>query len=218
MNAASRRTPITRVLPLFSLVLAATVVLLLLFMVIPRAQAWRGVALDSAEPLAGLHFVTDTDRAVEIEDFRGRVTLVYFGYTNCPDVCPTTLGDVSRALQQLGADARDVQVVFVSVDPDRDAPARVANYAHAFHPDFIGVTGDPEQIADAAARLGVHYEKSGGDGSAAGYAMAHTASVTVLDRAGRPKLIFPYGMSSDAMAADLRALVRATGATGLFAF
>jgi protein SCO1 len=172
-----------------------------------RAPVFHGMTLDAGEPVSGLAFAGENG-PVSIESFRGKPLVLFFGYTNCPDVCPTTLSDLSRAVKSLGAQADAVQVAMVSVDPERDSPQRVANYARAFHPSFAGLSGDAEQIAQAAMQFGVHYARTGEAAqSAVGYAMEHTASVMVLDAEGRLRLIFPFGMSNADIAEDLRALI-----------
>lgn len=115
------------------------------------------------------------------EDLRGRPTLLFFGFTHCPDVCPTTLNDVTRWLEALGAAAADLKAVFVTVDPARDDVAQLAGYLTAFDPRIVGLTGSPEALAALAKAYGVVYERveSGGD-----YTMDHTASLLLLDRQG----------------------------------
>ncbi len=171
-----------------------------------RAPVFHGMALDAGEPVSGLAFAGENG-PVSIESFRGKPLVLFFGYTNCPDVCPTTLSDLTRAMKSLGAQADSVQVAMVSIDPERDTPARIANYARAFYPSFAGLSGDADQIANAAMQFGVHYARTGEAAqSAAGYAMEHTASIMVLDAEGRLRLIFPFGMDSAEIAEDLRAL------------
>ena len=146
---------------------------------------------------------------VSLEDFRGRAVLLFFGYTSCPDVCPTTLlrlGNALDAYEAAGGDREDVQVVFVSVDPERDTPERAHRYASAIDPSFVGVTGTPAQIADVAARYGIYYAKAEGS-EATGYLVDHSASVIVLDRKGRVSLLWSPDVEAEGMAEDLRALL-----------
>ena len=117
----------------------------------------------------------------------------------------------SKAKQQLGADGEGVQVVFVSVDPERDAPRRAADYATSFDSSFIGLSGTPEEVAGAASAYGVYYaEADSAASSEAGYLVDHTATVYVLDREGRARLLWSFGTDADAMATDLRALARSS--------
>ena len=174
-----------------------------------RTPVYHGMLLDASEPIDGLTFVAEAGRAVSIESYRGKPLVVYFGYTNCPDVCPTTLSELARATKALGERANDLQVAMITIDPERDTPDHMSQYARAFHPAFAGLGGSADQIADAAMRFGVHYARSeeGATTSAAGYAMEHSASVMVLDASGQLRLIFPFGMSSAEMAEDLRTLL-----------
>ncbi len=170
-----------------------------------QTPSFHGMPLQDPQPVSSLSFSGADGRKVTIESLRGRMLVVYFGYTNCPDVCPTTLIDLSRALKALGPRAEQVRVAMITVDPERDPPDRMDNYAQAFNPAFIGLSGSPEQIADAASRFGVHYARSGDHPT--GYAMEHTASVMVLDAEGRLRLVMPFGLSSAEMAEDLLALL-----------
>jgi protein SCO1/2 len=132
---------------------------------------------------------------------------VYFGYTFCPDVCPATLVDLKNAIEALGEEAAQVQVIFISVDPERDSPQRAMDYARAFNPGFIGLTGSVDEVAAAASPFGVYFEKDF-SGSAAGYLMNHTSVVTGVDRDGNVRVLWPLGVKSDDIAADLRQLLR----------
>lgn len=141
-----------------------------------------------------------------LADFRGKAVAVFFGYTHCPDVCPTTLGDFAAAMAELGDDAKRVQVLFVTVDPERDTPAVLKGYVPAFNPTFLGLTGSPEAIRAAADGFKVVYQKS--QGTAPGdYLVDHSASTFVFDPQGRIRLLVRYGAPPDEIADDLRALL-----------
>lgn len=214
MNAATPLSPPTTRLPGRRIAALAGLLLALAGIALgaqalqrARTPVFHAMALDASEPVSGLAFAGENG-PVSIESFRGKPLVLYFGYTNCPDVCPTTLSDIARAMTSLGAQADKVQVAMVSIDPERDTAERMANYTRAFHPSFTGLSGDAEQIANAAMQFGVHYARTGeASQSAAGYAMEHTASVLVLDADGRLRLILPFGMSSADIADDLRALL-----------
>jgi protein SCO1/2 len=179
----------------------------------PSAADFNGTFLDPPMPARDVTLASP-EGPVQMGDFAGDLVVLNFGYTSCPDVCPATLARLARAKRLLGADGDGVQVVFVSLDPERDRPERAAGYAATFDSSFVGLSGTPEQIADAAAAYGVFYEKAGGaDGAAvseAGYLVDHTATVFVLDGEGRPRLLWSFGTDAEAMAADLRALLRAS--------
>lgn len=143
---------------------------------------------------------------VRLSDFRGQVVAIYFGYTRCPDVCPTTLLKLKRARLQLEKDAAQVQVMMVSVDPERDKPDQVSKYVSQFDPSFVGVTGSSEQIQEVAARFGIYVAKQPGS-EATGYLVDHTASVVVIDREGQLRLVLSYELTSDQVTSDLKKLL-----------
>jgi protein SCO1/2 len=174
----------------------------------PSAADFNGTFLDPPMPA---HDVTlaAAEGPVQLSDFAGDLVVLNFGYTSCPDVCPATLATLARAKDLLGEDGEGVQVVFVSVDPERDRPQRASSYAAAFDPSFVGLSGSEDAIADAASAFGVYYEKADTTATTeAGYLVDHTATVFVLDREGRARLLWSFGTDAEAMASDLRALNR----------
>lgn len=148
-------------------------------------------------------------RPVTLATFKGKVVVVFFGYTHCPDVCPTTLSDMAAALKLMSAeDAARVQVLFVSVDPERDAPETLRAYVPYFHPSFLGLYGSPEQVAAAAREFKVVYRKHVEPG-ASGYLVDHSAGSYVLDGHGSLRLYLPFAHPPAAIAHDLSALMQA---------
>jgi protein SCO1/2 len=147
------------------------------------------------------------DGPVTLSEFRGKLVMLYFGYTFCPDVCPATLADVATALERLGPRADDVQMIMVSVDPARDSPELLEEYVRHFDSRFIGVTGTEDEIASVATLYGVYYRAQEGT-EATGYLIDHTATLIVVDREGRMKLIVPFGAEADAIADDLDYMLR----------
>jgi protein SCO1/2 len=143
-----------------------------------------------------------------LADFRGKVVVMFFGYTQCPDVCPTTLSDLAAALQKLGADAGRVQVLFVTVDPERDTPELLAQYVPAFNPTFLGLFGDTAATAAAAREFKVLYQKQPGS-TPGSYTMDHTAGTFIFDPQGRLRLFVSHGQGADIFAHDIRELLRA---------
>jgi protein SCO1/2 len=142
-----------------------------------------------------------------LQDFRGKLVVLFFGYTHCPDVCPTTLGDVAMALRQLSPEqAARVQVLFVSVDPERDTPEMLKAYVPYFHPDFLGLLGTPEEVAEAAREFRIVYRKHVEEG-ATGYLVDHTAGSYVLDAQGRLRLFLPFAQPAPDIAHDLKLLL-----------
>lgn len=142
-----------------------------------------------------------------LADFRGKVVVLFFGYTHCPEVCPTTLSDMATAFKQMTPDqARQVQVVFVTVDPERDTPQVLKQYVPYFYPTFLGLYGTPPETAAAAKEFHIYYKKEAESG-AMGYLVDHTAGSYVLDRKGRLRLFQPYGQRPNAIAHDLKLLL-----------
>jgi protein SCO1/2 len=155
-----------------------------------------------APDMDGLVFADGTP--VDIADFRGDVVLIYFGYTHCPDVCPTTLNKAARALEQVGADDR-VHVMMVSVDPERDDLESLGEYVTSFGDDFLGATGELSDIERVATEYGVFFAR--GDDTATGYDVDHTASLLGIDTDGRLRLVWPTAVSVDDLAADVNELL-----------
>lgn len=170
----------------------------------------HGVTLQSPRPTENFTLMTSAGEPMQLSDFRGKYVLVYFGYTYCPDVCPITMNDLAAMARELG-DRRmeDVQVLFISVDPERDTPEHLASYLPHFHPEFLGMTGTVDQIQPVASQFGIFFESHGGSG-AAGYLVDHTSAVTLIDPQGRVRMIFPYGVSGPEMASDLQYLMRSS--------
>ena len=137
----------------------------------------------SGKPMAaGFGLVDHFGREVGLDAFAGKVRLVFFGFTHCPDVCPTGLSLMSQLLEELGADAKDVQAVFISVDPERDTVEVLKQYMSVFAGDILGLTGTPEQIASVTSGFSAYFKKV--PQPSGGYTVDHTASVYVLDRKG----------------------------------
>lgn len=144
-------------------------------------------------------------RQVTERSYDGKLRLVFFGFTRCPDVCPTTLLEVRAALQLLGDDAANVQALFVSVDHDHDSPQQLASYVTAFHPSLVGLTGTVEQIAAAAASFNVTYGVQAAADSASGREeIFHTAYLFLMNRDGEFIDVFGYGTRAERIAAALR--------------
>lgn len=144
------------------------------------------------------------DGPVALKDFRGRVVLLYFGYTYCPDICPTELATVAAGLKRLTPEeAARVAVLFISVDPDRDTPAHLKEYAAFFHPAMRGITGPAPEVADVARRYGIFYARQK-TGSAGGYVIDHTSEVCVVAPDGRLVGRISHGALPEQVAAEIR--------------
>ena len=168
-----------------------TIAGLLAALVLGLALFWQPELPERPLPKAALaeggdFTLQSADGPVSLKDFRGKVVLVYFGYTYCPDICPTSLAATSEGLKQLTPEelAR-VAMIFVSVDPKRDTPARLKEYAGFFHPAMVGVTGTPEEIAGIAKRYGVFYAEQKVETAGGGYVVDHSADTYVIAADGR---------------------------------
>lgn len=169
-------------------------------------QSWALTDIKGYLPDLAFKLQTAGDRTVTAADYQGKVVVLYFGYTHCPDVCPMTLGRLAEAVRDLGDEAKDVQIVFVSVDPYRDTPALLEQYAKAFSPRAVGVTGKPAEIERLAKVYRVAYEREKPDGDG-GYEVMHSKAVYLFDRGGHARLMGTDTDSAKAFAHDLRQLV-----------
>jgi len=166
-----------------------------------------------ATDVSGLNFSGDfqlTDhngKPRTLADFRGKVVVMFFGYTHCPDVCPTTMADLAAAMKKLGPDADQVQVLFVTVDPERDTPELLGKYVPAFHPGFLGLRGSTEATARTAKDFKILYQKQPGQ-TPGTYTVDHSAGSFVFDTQGRLRLYVSYGQGPDVFAHDIGLLLR----------
>ena len=188
---------------------AALLALLLLWLVFGWQPQDRDRALQTPALPRGGDFVLESAAGpVALADFRGRVVLLYFGYTACPDICPTSLAILAAALRGLDADERArVRVLFVSVDPARDDPAHLREYAGYFHPEIIGLTGTAATLAELARRYGVAYRRTEAADSALGYLIDHSALVYLIDPDGHLREQLPHGLPADQIIARVRRLL-----------
>ena len=201
-----RSSSIGRLLPI---VLGITVVLALFaWFVLPRLRPhqFNGTVLQSAMPVPDFT-LTSANGPVSLSDYRGKLVVLYFGYTFCPDVCPTTLSDVNKALGQMGDKAEDVQLIMISVDPARDDPEKLTEYVEFFNPTFVGATGTDDEVRSVATPFGIWYEAHEEEG-ASGYLVDNVATLNVVDRDGHLKLVIGYGTGADAISADLGYMLR----------
>jgi protein SCO1/2 len=142
-----------------------------------------------------------------LRDFAGKVVVLFFGYTQCPDVCPTTMTELAQVRKLLGPDGDKVQVLFVTVDPERDTPAVLKGYMANFDPSFLALRATPEQLAAMAKDFKVFYKKSEGK-TPGSYSMDHSAASYVYDPSGRLRLYTRYGSGAEALASDIRLLLK----------
>jgi protein SCO1 len=171
-----------------------------------RKPAFKGIDITGAEYARQLALPDASGKSRTLADFKGKVVVVFFGFTQCPDVCPTALTEIAEVKQKLGADGDKVQSVFVTVDPERDTPELVGAYVAAFGRDFVALRGTLEQTQAAAKEFKVFFAKVPGktEGS---YTMDHTAGSFVFDPAGRVRLFVRNGAGVEAMASDIKLLL-----------
>ena len=159
----------------------------------------------AAEFPAGVHATDQGD--LSIARWHGKVVLLVFGFTHCPAVCPTTLATLAQARKLLGPDAAAMQVVYVTVDPERDDLAHVRRYLAAFDPSFVGGTGQPAVLADLRKRYGATAQKIPPAGGGADYGMSHSTTIWLIDRTGRLRALMPFGHPAEDFAHDVRQLM-----------
>lgn len=166
-------------------------------------------AIDVTVPLeqADLHLADFNGKPRSLGEFRGKVVVLFFGYTHCPVVCPTTLADLAQVMRMLGKDADRVQVLFVTVDPERDTPELLAKFVPAFYPSFLGLYGNAQATAQTAKSFGVSYEKQ--YYKKGGYTFLHSDSTFLIGTKGRPLLLSRYGQHVELVAQDIRQLLAA---------
>jgi protein SCO1/2 len=143
---------------------------------------------------------------VQLSDFRGRLVVMYFGYTSCPDFCPATLAKLAQVRERLGGDAEGVQILMITVDPERDDPERLAQFVTSFDGTFVGLSGSEEQLRNVASQFGIFFQKQEGS-EATGYLVDHTTTLVVLDRDGRERLYLGWDLTAEQIENDLRNLI-----------
>ena len=172
----------------------------------PSGAVFKSTDITGSECCKDFLLTDHNGKMRTLADFRGKAVVVFFGYTQCPDVCPTTLMQLKDALHQLGADGKRVQVLFISVDPERDTRELLASYVTAFDPEFLGLSGDAEVTARTAKEFRVFFQKQAGS-TPGSYTVDHTAGSYVFDPQGRVRLFARYGQEQD-LAQDLRILLK----------
>ncbi|HSI48380.1 MAG TPA: SCO family protein [Ideonella sp.] len=173
----------------------------------PGATAgFKGVDITGAEYASGLSLQDVDGQPRTLAQYKGKVLVVFFGYTQCPDVCPTTMGELAAVKQQLGEQGKDVLPIFVTLDPERDTGPVLKAYMANFGPDFIALRGTPEQTLAAAKSFKVFFAKVPGK-TESSYTLDHTAGSYLFDRQGRVRVFTRYGGGPDVLAQDLKHLL-----------
>lgn len=171
----------------------------------PSGPSFKNVDITGADYGRDFALTDHNGQRRTLADFRGKVVVMFFGYTHCPDVCPTTMLELKQVVQELGEDGRRVQVLFVTVDSERDTPAILAKYVPLFEPSFLGLYGDAAATAKVAKDFRVFYQKVPGS-SPDNFTLDHTAGSYVFDPEGRLRLYVRYGQAAN-LIADVRKLL-----------
>ncbi|MGQ9482621.1 SCO family protein [Chloroflexus sp.] len=172
------------------------------------AYEFRGTVLEPPNPAPEIPLIDQFGNEFRLSDYRGKIVLVFFGFTHCPDICPTALGDLKQVMEKLGNDATKVQVVFVSVDPERDTPALMQRYLAAFNPTFLGLNGDRTVLEQVYKNYGVTAIKRELPNSGLGYTIDHSGYIYAIDQVGNWRLLWAHGTPVDDIVSDVQALLR----------
>lgn len=173
----------------------------------PSASAEPKNVVDPPKPLIDFEMPSNTGQNVKLSDFRGKPVLLFFGYTHCPDYCPTTLGEFKQIKQQLGEQGDDVAYVFVSVDGERDTPEVLDRYVKNFDPSFVGLQGTAATLQPVAKDYGLYAKKNTQVETAGGYLVDHTVITYLVDQQGRLRVFYPFGVSPKTIAGDVQTML-----------
>jgi len=182
-------------------------VVMAITLIIPKTENFRGTLYDPALPAPEIELTLGDGSNFKLSEMRGEAVLLFFGYTSCPDVCPTTLSELRKVKSELGEDAARVQVVYITVDPDRDTPEKVQEYVSLFNPSFIGLSGSLEELEPVWQAYGVfrQIEQTDSDNS---YLVTHTARVYLIDPDGNLHLSYAFGTPTDDILHDLKLVLQ----------
>lgn len=172
----------------------------------PAAPKFQLTDVTGASFGKSLALTDHTGKPRTLADFQGKVVVIFFGFTQCPDVCPTTLAEMAKVVKELGADGGRVQVLFVSVDPERDTRELLQQYVTAFHPSFLGLSGDANATARAAKEFKIYVQKQ--PLKSGGYSVDHSAGTFILDQRGQLRLFAQYGAGAQPLLNDIRLLLK----------
>jgi protein SCO1/2 len=189
--------------------LAAIVAAMLLAACGPQAPTFKGADITGASFGRELALADHHGNARTLADFRGKAVVIFFGFTQCPDVCPTALSTLAEVMRRLGPDAARVQVLFVTIDPERDTAELLSRYVPVFDPSFLGLRGDAEATARVAKEFKILYQKVPGQ-TPDTYTMDHSAGLYLLDPQGRLRVFESHGQGAEAIAHDLAQLLRSS--------
>lgn len=172
-----------------------------------KTPAFVNTDITGLDYAKGFSLTDHSGKPRTLQDFRGKLVVVFFGYTQCPDVCPTTMAKMATVMKELGPASKDVQVLFITLDPERDTQELLNAYVPAFHPSFIGLRGDAEATARTAKEFKVFYSKTPSGDDPKNYTVDHMTGSYVFDREGRVRLLVRHEAEPGAIASDLRQLL-----------
>jgi protein SCO1/2 len=172
----------------------------------PREYQFQGSLIEPPVEAADFSLQDQFGQNFVLSEQEGRITLIFFGYTNCPDVCPVTLSEFKKIKQELSEGSEDVRFVFITVDPERDNPQQLGLYLSNFDDDFLGLSGSDKELEKIFTDYGVYAAKKD-IGSAAGYLVDHTARTYLIDKQGNWRLTYPFGMEPEKIISDVRHLL-----------
>jgi len=170
-------------------------------------QSFASIDITGADYAKDFELTDHNGKVRHIADFSGKVVVIFFGYTQCPDVCPTSMLELARVKTALGKDAGKLQGIFVTVDPERDTPAVLKGYMENFDPDFLALYTSPEKLAELAKNFKIYYKKVDGK-TATSYTMDHSAGSYVYDTKGKIRLFTRYGSGVEALTKDVQVLLK----------
>lgn len=172
-----------------------------------KTDSFRGTLYDPAQPAPEIALTRADGQDFRLSDQKGKVVYLFFGYTSCPDVCPTTLAEMRQVREAVGDKADQVEVVFVTVDPDRDTPEKVQKYASVFNPNFIGLSGSMDELQQIWDAYGV-YRKIEASTDPNDYPVTHSSRLYLVDQGGNLRLSYAFGTPPDDVARDLKTLLQ----------
>ncbi|WP_345063295.1 SCO family protein [Acidovorax lacteus] len=175
-----------------------------------KKAEFRGIDITGADYAKDFPLTDHNGQRRTIADFRGKVVVVFFGFTQCPDVCPTSMLELAEVKRQLGAEGDRLQGIFITVDPERDTPQVLKEYMGNFDPSFLALRGEPEQLAAVAKDFKIYYKKVDGK-TPTSYTMDHSAGSYVYDPSGRLRVYHRYGTGVQVLGEDVRTLLREAG-------
>lgn len=171
-----------------------------------KAESFSGIDITGADYATGFSLTDHNGQSRTLADFKGKVVVIFFGFTQCPDVCPTSMSELAEAKRLLGADGERLQGLFVSIDPERDTPEIMKQYMASFDPSFLALYAAPDKLPELAKSYKIYYKKVDGP-TPTSYTMDHSAGSYVYDPQGRIRLYHRYGSGAPALAADLKKLL-----------